>query len=93
MQWVAVGLLGLALVVVNARGTRRIWRSRVYERGQLIAQTVLIWVVPGSVFVVLGILEGGSSRGVLGDPTARNPETSGFSDDVGGHHGGFGNGP
>jgi hypothetical protein len=48
---VVVGL-GLALVVQNVITLRRLWASPIFERSQKIAQTILIWLVPGSVIVV-----------------------------------------
>lgn len=73
LWWVGAAVLGIALVVWNARVTARIWRSGVYERGQLLAQTVIIWLVPGSALGIAAILKGGSRREL--DPTAANPDT------------------
>jgi hypothetical protein len=72
--WVGVSLVGLSLGIANLRGTVRIWRSGLYERGQLLAQTALIWVVPGSVFAVLSVMKD-HRPGRPGDPTARNDES------------------
>ena len=72
--WVGAAVLGIALALWNARVTARIWRSAVYERGQLIAQTAIIWLVPGSAFAVAAVLKGGSPRSAL-DPTVTNPDT------------------
>ena len=72
--WVGAAVLGIALALWNARVTARIWRSAVYERGQLIAQTAIIWLVPGSAFAVAAVLKGGFPRRVL-DRTATNPDT------------------
>jgi len=74
MLWVGLSLLGLSLALLNALGTLRIWRSGVYERGQLLAQTALIWIVPGSVMMVLFILKS-ERAGRAPDPTATNPDT------------------
>ena len=57
MLWLGLSLVAFPLAVVNLRGTLRIWRSGVYERGQLIAQTLLIWAIPGSVFAVMHVLK------------------------------------
>ena len=72
--WVAVAILGIALALWNVSMTVRIWRSGVYERGQLVAQTATIWLVPGSAFAVAAVLKGGAPRRAH-DPTASNPDT------------------
>ena len=72
--WVGAAILGIALALWNARVTVRIWQSGLYERGQLIAQTVIIWLVPGSAFAVAAVLKGGTPRRA-GDPTVSNPDT------------------
>jgi len=74
MLWLGVSLVGIALALLNVRGTLRLWRTTVYERGQLLAQTALIWLIPGSVFVVTYILKD-DRLGRAIDPTASNPET------------------
>jgi hypothetical protein len=71
--WVSAAVLGMALTFWNARVTARIWRSGVYERGQLIAQTAIVWLIPGSAFGIAAILKGGSPRRA-GDPTASNSD-------------------
>lgn len=48
--------LGAIIVFMNTVTTRRLWGSAIFERSQKIAQTVLIWIVPGSVIVVWNIL-------------------------------------
>jgi hypothetical protein len=73
MWWPGVPVGVVALALLNLRGTLRIWRSGVYERGQLVAQTALIWLIPGAVFLVLGVLKSGSAS-PSSDPTAKNPE-------------------
>jgi hypothetical protein len=72
--WVGAAVLGLALAFWNASVTAAIWRSGTYERGQLVAQTLIIWLIPGSVFGVAAALNGASPRRAL-DPTASNPDT------------------
>jgi hypothetical protein len=72
MWWVGVGVLGIALVAWNAKVTARIWRSGMYERGQLLAQTVIIWLIPGSAFGVAAVLKGGAVRAQ--DSTASNSD-------------------
>ena len=64
-EWVlALFLTGLAiaLVIANALATRRLWASAMYEPPQKIAQTVLVWLVPGSVVVVWNLLGQARSR-------------------------------
>ena len=53
MSLVSVGLIGLGAAVAsaNALTTRSLWASPMFERPQKIAQTVLMWLVPGSFFV------------------------------------------
>jgi hypothetical protein len=73
MRWLAVWVVAVVLALVNLRGTLRIWRSGIYERGQMLAQTALIWLIPGAVFFVVGVLKNDTSTAST-DPTARNPE-------------------
>jgi hypothetical protein len=72
--WVGAAVPGIALVLWNARVTVRIWRSGIYERGQVIAQTMIIWLVPGSAFAVAAVLKGGTPHRA-DDPTVSNPDT------------------
>jgi len=74
MLWLGVSLIALSLGIANLRGTARIRRSGLYERGQLLVQTVLIWAVPGSVFAVLAVMKD-ARPGRPDDPTALNPES------------------
>jgi len=83
MIWAALSLLGLALLVLNVWGTMRIWRSGLYERGQLRAQTALIWIVPGSVLAVLYVLKGDRPSKSVGDPTATNSSVPNANVNVG----------
>lgn len=76
MLWLGLSLTGIALAIVNLRGTLRIWRSGVYDRGQLIAQTILIWAVPGTVFAVMHVLRGDRPGRAIADPTVTNPATA-----------------
>lgn len=46
------GLCG-CLALANGVTTRRLWRSTLYERPQKVAQTVLVWLLPGA-FVFTG---------------------------------------
>jgi hypothetical protein len=74
MLWLGIALVAVSLGIANVRGTAHIRRSGLYERGQLLAQTVLIWAVPGSVFAVLAVMKGVGPE-ESADPTARNPES------------------
>ena len=98
----SLAVCGVSAVVgvLNVLTTRRLWASPLFERPQKIAQSVLLWLVPGSFVVVRHVLNdyriGRSPDG--GDSTAGNPEGS-VDDSVGGggHHswdggGGFGDG-
>jgi hypothetical protein len=87
MLWIGLSLVGTALALLNLRGTLRIWRSGIYEREQLLAQTVLIWIVPGSVFAVVYILKDDRPKTALGDPTVANPDSPGEASMGAGHHG------
>ena len=75
MLWLGLLLMGFPLAVANLRGTRRIWRSGVYERGQLYAQSLVIWAIPGSVFAVVHVLKEDRPGRAVNDPTATNPAT------------------
>jgi hypothetical protein len=48
--------VGVVVVFINAITTRRLWASAIFETSQKVAQTLLIWLVPGSVAVVWNIL-------------------------------------
>jgi hypothetical protein len=74
MLWVFISLGGIAVGALNFWGTLRIWRSTVLETGQQVAQTVLVWTVPGSVLAILAIHADGAERHRADDPTARNCE-------------------
>jgi hypothetical protein len=71
--WVGASVLGLGLAFWNARVTVQIWRSGFYDRAQLLAQTAIIWLLPGSAYVVAAVLKG-SARSHPADPTASNPD-------------------
>lgn len=87
---VACGI-GALLAAVNAATTRRLWASKIFERPQKIAQTALLWLVPGSFLAVRHVL--GEERGGHGvdgsELTAHGSETEydhGAAGMVGGHH-------
>jgi len=65
-EWVLWGL-GAATAVVNIATMRRLWASPMFERPQKIAQTVLMWILPGSFLVVRHLLgESRPRRGSIG---------------------------
>ena len=72
MLWIGIFLVGLALVALNVWGTLRIWRSGVYERGQLVAQTAFIWILPGAAIAIVSFLS--RDRPNHHDFTATNPQ-------------------
>jgi hypothetical protein len=49
---VVAALSGLLLAVRNLAATRRIWTTRELERPQQIAQTILVWLLPGMFLAV-----------------------------------------
>ena len=67
---IAVGVLLLA--TGNAVVTRRLWRSQMYERSQQMAQTVMIWLLPGSAVFASWLLQEPSKQELSADSTASN---------------------
>jgi len=61
-----LGALAAALLFANVVATRQVLASDLFETSQKVAQTILLWLVPGFVFVVWGILREGR-RGQQGD--------------------------
>jgi hypothetical protein len=45
-------LVGAALLAANVGATRRIWISVELERSQKIAQTILVWLLPGAFLAI-----------------------------------------
>jgi hypothetical protein len=86
MSLAGVGLIGLGAVVAfaNALTTRSLWSSPMFERPQKIAQTVLMWLVPGT-FVVTRLLVRAPDRIDPADPTVGG--SSYVADPAGYHHG------
>lgn len=91
-----VGSVG-CLATANAVTTRSLWRSPLFDRPQKVAQTILLWLVPGAFVFVGHLLRDpmkGPSRAVEGDPTVSrlegycddNPSLSNHGPDGGGHH-------
>lgn len=55
--WAFIVIVGLILTF-QARATQRVWRSKLFDRKQKIAQSQLIWLLPliGAV-IVMSVLE------------------------------------
>ena len=82
--WVVCGVAGL-VAAINAVTTKRLWASPIFERPQKIAQSVLLWLIPGSVVVVRQALVDHLARRV----TAGDTGGIDFEGNFGGHgHGG-----
>jgi hypothetical protein len=45
-------VVGLALFASNARATYWVWTSQALERPQKIAQTILVWLLPGAFLAI-----------------------------------------
>ncbi len=104
MSAVSLAVCGAGAVVaaVNVVTMRRLWASPIFERPQKIAQSVMLWLVPGSFIVVRQVLGdhriGRSLDGV--DATASNDGGHGLAGSIGSEHnwdsggggGGFGDG-
>lgn len=67
---IAVG--SLMVLTGNAIVTVRLWRSQMYERSQQIAQTALMWALPGAALVVNWFLREPVRKGPEDDPTYSN---------------------
>jgi hypothetical protein len=65
---------GVVIAFANVVATRRLWASEIFERSQKVAQTVLMWLVPGSVIVVWNVLRE-PRMGNQPDPTAGGAAT------------------
>jgi hypothetical protein len=93
MLWLKLGLgvAGLGLVTANALTTRRLWSSAAFERSQKIAQTALIWLLPGA-FAATRFLLAEPHREPPLDPTAGRGTFDVDDVPVHGHGGGGGGG-
>jgi hypothetical protein len=94
MLWLKLGLgvAALGLLTANALTTRRLWSSAAFERSQKIAQTALIWLLPGA-FAATRFLLTEPHQEPPRDPTVGRGAFE--ADDVPGHghgHGGGGGG-
>lgn len=61
-EW-AFAFILLVILAFQARTTMRVWRSKIYDRPQKVAQSQLIWFLPliGAV-IVMSVLEDESER-------------------------------
>jgi hypothetical protein len=73
--WIVGAPGGLLLATWNTVVTRRLWLSPMYERRQRIAQTTIIWLMPGTAFFVNWLLRGMPERSSVLDPTANDGAT------------------
>ena len=84
------GVLGAGVAVALANGLtmRSLWSSPMFERSQKIAQTVLIWLVPGMFIVTRHLIRATPDRADSSDPTVSRQY--GYADDPTVHHYGHG---
>ena len=82
--WVVCGIAGL-VAAINVVTTKRLWASPIFERPQKIAQSVLLWLIPGSFFVVRQALVDHLPRRVM----AGDDSTGGEGGEID-YEGGFG---
>jgi hypothetical protein len=86
--------LGAVVAAMNFATMRRLWASPVFERPQKIAQSVVLWLLPGSFILVRRVLVDHLPRRSLG-PDDSNVSNEGLQryDETVGHGGhGFGGG-
>jgi hypothetical protein len=83
VSWAAsIVILAIGVALANAFTARKVWRSSLFERPQKIAQTVLIWLVPGTFLLVRYFLRDpmqNARKGTGGDPTVNRD--SGYIDE------------
>jgi hypothetical protein len=75
---IAITLVVAAITAVNGIVTVRLWRSPLFDRGQKVAQTILLWVIPGTAAVVYGLLRS-PERSPSNDPTVSNDAATDYS--------------
>jgi hypothetical protein len=94
MIWLGLGLgaVGLALATANALTTRRLWSSATFDRPQKIAQTVMLWLLPGSFVAVRHFLTEPHGTPVRDFPDEVGPLYSPEYDPPDHGHGGGGGG-
>jgi hypothetical protein len=90
MVWVGLGAVALALVTANALTTRRLWSSAGFDRPQKIAQTVVLWLLPGTFLAVRHFLTEPHGTPVRDQTVEVGPlDATVYDDPPGhGHHGG-----
>ncbi len=71
--YVAIIVAGLGLLTANVLTQRLVWTSDQIERHQKIAQTLLLWAVPGSFILV---------RHILHEPPIRPHDTTSHPQDA-----------
>jgi hypothetical protein len=90
IQGVGLALLGVAVAVANVVTMRSLWVSPIFEKSQKVAQSALIWIVPGAFVVVRHLLREPAGATHDGDPTVNR--NHGYADDPTGYHHGHGDG-
>ena len=97
--WIGLGLgaVALALAGANIRTSVRLWRSTAYECSQKIAQTALMWLVPGAFVIVnhlvldaMGKPQGARDKDATVDSQPESTEFSNYADAWHGDDGGHG---
>lgn len=61
-EWIGL-LIIVAILAFQARTTLRVWRSKLFDRSQKVAQSQLIWLLPliGAV-IVMSVLQDEDQR-------------------------------
>jgi hypothetical protein len=90
IQGIGLTALGVALAVANVVTVRSLWLSPIFEKSQKVAQSVLIWIVPGFFVVVRHLLREPSGTTGSVDPTTSRD--SGYTADPTGYSHGHGDG-
>jgi hypothetical protein len=89
--WVVGGIAGL-VAAINAVTMKRLWASPIFERPQKIAQSVLLWLIPGSFFAIRqALVDHLPRRATAGDGTGGEGGEVDYEGGFGGHvhtHGG-----
>jgi hypothetical protein len=91
----SVAVIAVVLAVANVATSRALWRSQSFERSQKIAQTCLMWLVPGAFVIVRFAVRDSASGRLAGEPTSdptTNREHGYYTDNPTGFHHGHGDG-
>jgi len=75
-MWIALAAGVLMLAIANAVVTLRLWRSAMYDRSQQVAQTAILWLIPGAAIIVHWFLREPSRKIPAEDPTYSNDGTT-----------------